>query len=92
MLADQHVEKQHSKLTRISAHKLAGGQIFLIGFATPDVAQQLAATVGEVTVVVQPEPDELATTIAPIPYSRIRFHKQYAAPNQHGFTVTVSPA
>lgn len=73
-------------------HKLAGGQIFLIGFATPDVAQQLAATAGEVTVVVQPEPDELATTIAPILYSRIRFHKQYAAPNQHGFTVTVSPA
>jgi hypothetical protein len=26
-----------------------------------------------------------------IPYSRIRHHRQYAAPNQDGFTVTVRP-
>ena len=73
-------------------HKLASGQIFLIGFATPDVAHQLVTAQGEITVVVQPEPDELATVISPVPYLRIRFHKQYSAPNQHGFTVTVTPA
>ena len=26
-----------------------------------------------------------------IPYSRIHTHRQYAAPNQQGFTVTVRP-
>src|ERR671912_127518 len=30
-------------------------------------------------------------TLVQIPYSRIKHHRQYAAPNQHGFTVTVVP-
>jgi hypothetical protein len=70
-------------------HKLASGEVFVVGFATPDVAQQLEQAPGEVTVVIQPEPDDQAQTLVKIPYSRIRTHRQYAAPNQHGFTVTV---
>jgi hypothetical protein len=31
-------------------------------------------------------------TLVTIPYSRIHHHRQYAAPNQDGFTVTVRPA
>ena len=72
-------------------HKLANGEIFLIGFATPDGAQQLASAAAQVTVVVQPEPDEQSAALVTIPYARIRHHRQYAAPNQHGFTVTVLP-
>jgi hypothetical protein len=53
------------------------------------VAEQLASASGEVTVIVQPDPDDDASTLVTIPYSRIRHHRQYAAPNQHGFTVTV---
>jgi len=34
----------------------------------------------------------LFQTLVTIPYSRIRHHRQYAAPNQDGFTVTVQPA
>ena len=73
-------------------HKLASGEVLVIGFATPDVAQQLASAPSEITVVIQPEPDDAAQTLVTIPYSRIRTHRQYAAPNQHGFTVTVMPA
>jgi hypothetical protein len=72
-------------------HKLPTGEVFLIGFATDDAARQLTSS-SEVTVVVQPEPDDQASTIVEIAYARIRFHKQYSAPNQHGFTVTVLPA
>ena len=73
-------------------HKLASGETFIIGFAPPEVAQQLASSPVEITVVIQPEPDDQAQTLVKIPYSRIRKHGQYAAPNQHGFTVTVTPA
>ena len=73
-------------------HKLADGEILVIGFAPPDVVQQFAAATHEVTIVVQPEPDDTAAALVQIPYSRIRHHRQYAAPNQHGFTVTVTPA
>jgi hypothetical protein len=68
------------------------GETYLIGFAGADAAQQLESASGELTVVVQPEPDDRATTLVKIPYSRIRQHRQYAAPNQHGFTVTVTRA
>ena len=70
-------------------HKLASGEVFVIGFATAEVAQQLASAQTELTVVIQPEPDDEAQTLVKIPYARIRNHRQYAAPNQHGFTVTV---
>jgi len=73
-------------------HKLQGGATFVIGFAPVDDARQVDLAVGEVTVVIQPMPDDQATTLVKIPYARIRHHKQYAAPNQHGFTVTLTPA
>lgn len=69
-------------------HKI-DGEVFVVGFVTPEAAQQLAGG-AEATLVVQPEPDDQASAIVKIPYSRIRFHKQYSAPNQHGFTVTVN--
>ena len=71
-------------------HKLAGGEAFVIGFASPEIAAQVESAEGEVTVVIQPEPDDEATTLVTVPYSRINHHRQYAAPNQHGFTVTLA--
>jgi hypothetical protein len=71
-------------------HKLPGGAVVVVGFATADVAERLVSATDEITVVIQPEPDEHASTLTIIPYARIRHHRQYAAPNQHGFTVTVS--
>jgi hypothetical protein len=73
-------------------HKLANGEIFVIGFAPADVAERLVSATEPVTIVVQPEPDDPAAVLVTIPYARIRHHRQYAAPNQHGFTVTITPA
>ena len=72
-------------------HKLPSGGVVIVGFATADAADQLVSATDEITVLIQPEPDEHASTLAIIPYARIRHHRQYAAPNQHGFTVTVTP-
>ncbi|MBI2188590.1 MAG: hypothetical protein HYU37_15940 [Acidobacteria bacterium] len=44
------------------------------------------------TIRVQPEATPAATVLVQVPYSRIRRHRQYAAPNQDGFTVTLAPA
>ena len=71
-------------------HKLAGGEIFVIGFAEVETAAGLASASGEQTLRIQPEPDGTASVLVKVPYSRIRHHRQYAAPNQHGFTVTVT--
>jgi hypothetical protein len=70
-------------------HKLAGGEVYIIGFADIETAAVLASSSTEQTIQVQPEPDEKANVLVKIPYRRIRQHRQYAAPNQHGFTVTV---
>jgi len=72
-------------------HKIASGEIFVVGFAGADVARQIESAAGDVTVVIQPEPDLEAAVLVTIPYSRIRRHRQYAAPNEHGFTVTLVP-
>jgi hypothetical protein len=72
-------------------HKLASGEVFLIGFVTPDTAAQLDAALTDLSIQVQPEPEGAATTLVKVPYSRIRQHRQYAAPNQHGFSVTLRP-
>ena len=72
-------------------HKLASGEVFVIGFATRDVAGGLSAAAQEITVQIQPEPEGEFRELVMIPYSRMRHHRQYAAPNEHGFTVTVSP-
>ncbi len=73
-------------------HKLASGEVFVIAYADANTAQQLASASADVTVLAHPEPGEGAVVMVKIPYSRIRQHSQYAAPNQDGFTVTVAPA
>ena len=73
-------------------HKLPGGDIFVIGFAKPDVARELSTAVQEMTLQIHPMPEGDYQTLVTIPYSRIRHHRQYAAPNQDGFTVTVQSA
>jgi hypothetical protein len=74
-------------------HKLANGEVYIIGFADVETAAVLASTgltpKREQTIQVQPEPDEQANVLVKIPYPRIGHHRQYAAPNQHGFTVTI---
>jgi hypothetical protein len=72
-------------------HKLPNGEVLVVGFTTPESARQLAAAGDELTLVIQPEPDEHASALVTVPYSRMRQHRQYAAPNQHGFTVTLVP-
>ena len=70
-------------------HKLAGGEVFVVGFTDVESAAALEAGSGEQTLVIQPEPDATANVLVKVPYSRMHHHRQYAAPNQHGFTVTV---
>ena len=72
-------------------HKLASGEVFIVGFATVEDAAQLASASEDITLLIHPQPEDGATTLVRIPYTRIRQHRQYAAPNQHGFTVTVRP-
>ena len=69
-------------------HKVFGGETYLIGFATVENAAQLASG-GDVTLTIQPDVDGATSLLVRIPYSRIRRHRQYAAPNEHGFQVTV---
>ena len=73
-------------------HKLASGEVFVIAYADEGTAQQIASTRADVAVLVHPEPNPGAGILVQIPYSRIRQHRQHAAPNQDGFTVTVAPA
>ena len=73
-------------------HKLPSGDVFVIGFAKPDVARELSTASQEMTLQIHPQPENEYQTLVTIPYSRIRHHRQYAAPNQDGFTVTVQPA
>jgi hypothetical protein len=73
-------------------HKLPGGDVFVIGFARPDIARELSTAGQEMTLQIHPQPEGDYVTLVTIPYSRIRHHRQYAAPNQDGFTVTVLPA
>jgi hypothetical protein len=70
-------------------HKLSTGEIFVIGFADVEAAAALESNIGEQTLVIQPEPEGTASVLVKVPYSRMRHHRQHAAPNQHGFTVTV---
>jgi hypothetical protein len=72
-------------------HKLPSGDVFVIGFAKTDVARALSTALEEMTLQIHPMPEGDYGTLVTIPYSRIRHHRQYAAPNQDGFTVTVAP-
>jgi hypothetical protein len=71
-------------------HRVAAGEIYVIGFTDVETAASIASSAQEQTVQIQPEPDEKSNVLVKIPYSRIGHHRQYAAPNQHGFTVTIT--
>lgn len=73
-------------------HKLASGEIYIIGFAAADVARALSTASAEMTLQIHPQPEGNHDVLVTIPYSSIRRHRQYAAPNQDGFTVTVLPS
>ena len=73
-------------------HKLPSGDVFVIGFAKSDVARALSTATEEMTLQIHPQPEGDYETLVTIPYSRIRHHRQYAAPNQDGFSVTALPA
>jgi hypothetical protein len=70
-------------------HKTSSGEVFVVGFATPEEAARLNSASEELTLRIQPHAEEGCTALVTVPYSRIRQHRQYAAPNQNGFTVTV---
>jgi hypothetical protein len=72
-------------------HKVASGEVFVVGFASLDDAARLSSSTAAATIQIHPQPEEGVATLVKIPYSRIRHHRQYAAPNQNGFTVTVTP-
>lgn len=72
-------------------HTLASGEVFIIGFVTREAFGQMTSTAADVTIQIQPEPEADAATLVAVPYSRIRQHRQYAAPNQHGFAATLKP-
>ena len=72
-------------------HKLPSGDVYVIGFAKTDVARSLSTATEEMTLQIHPQPEDDYATLVTIPYSCIRQHRQYAAPNQEGFTVTVKP-
>lgn len=72
-------------------HKLPSGDVFVIGFAKADVVRALSTATEEMTIQIHPQPENDYGTLVTIPYSKIRHHRQYAAPNQDGFTVTVRP-
>ena len=70
-------------------HKLADGEIVVIGFANAETAAMLESGHGEHTIQIHPEPEGDSTILVQVPYSRMRQNRQHATPNQHGFTVTV---
>jgi hypothetical protein len=73
------------------AHKLVNGDVTLVGFTSADSARQLTTSTEDISLQVQPMPEDGHETLVEIQYSRIRRHKGYAAPNQHGFSVIVAP-
>ena len=73
-------------------HKLASGEVYIIGFAIADAARALSTATAEMTLQIHPQPEGNHDVLVTVPYSSIRRHRQYAAPNQDGFTVTVLPS
>jgi hypothetical protein len=70
-------------------HKLADGEIVMIGFADVDAAASLESREGEQTIQIHPDPEGNASILVQVPYSRMRQNRQHAAPNQNGVTITV---
>jgi hypothetical protein len=73
-------------------HKLGSGEVFVVAYADAGTARAIGSASTDVTVVVQPEATAAADTLVQVPCARIRRHRQHAAPNQDGFTVTLAPA
>jgi len=70
-------------------HKLGAGETFIVGFTDRETASRIGLGTIDGNVLVRPDPDPSADTLVTIPYSRIRHHRQYASPNQEGFTVSL---
>ncbi len=73
-------------------HKLPDGEVMLIAYADVATAAQIETASSDVSVMVHPEAKPDANVLVKVPYSRIRQHRQHAAPNQDGFLVTLRPA
>jgi hypothetical protein len=71
-------------------HKLSTGDAFVIAFADAETARQIASAAADVNVRVRSDATDAAAVLVEIPYARIRHHRQYAAPNQDGFMVTIA--
>ena len=71
-------------------HKLANGEVFVIAYGDAETARQIEHAAADVTIRVHAEPGEHTAVLVLIPYARIRQHRQYAAPNQDGFLVTLA--
>jgi hypothetical protein len=71
-------------------HKLPSGEVFIVAYADEATSRQIASAVTDVTVSVHPEATPGAAVLVQIPYTRIRQHRQHAAPNQDGFMVTLA--
>ena len=71
-------------------HKLANGEIRIVGFASPEAAAALGAS-QEAEIQLQPEPEPGADTLVVIHYSRIRHHRQYAVRTDHGIALKIGP-
>jgi len=72
-------------------HKLPGGEVYVIGYANAAAARAFSISTQETTLQIHPQAEDGFDALVTIPYSRIRQHRQYAAPNQDGFNVTVKP-
>ena len=73
-------------------HKLADGEVVVMGFADVETAERIASASDAQTIRIHPEPSAEADVLVQVPYSRIARLRQHAAPNQDGFAVTLEPA
>ncbi len=73
-------------------HKLLSGEVFVIAYADVETAAQITSAATDVSLHVYAEATPEADVLVQVPYSRIRQHRQHAAPNQKGFVVTIAPA
>jgi hypothetical protein len=72
-------------------HKIASGEIVVIAYADVETAAKISSAADDVGIHVHAEATPDASMLVQVPYSRIRRHRQHAAPNQEGFAVTLAP-
>jgi hypothetical protein len=83
------VERRHRSF---EMHKVGNGTVYVTGFVEAEVARQLSSATENLTVQIQPHPEDGSDALVEIPHSRIGSHKQYSSPNQLGFSATLRPA